>query len=643
MYLNSVNYGGTSYGIESGSQRYFGKSAKDLSLGESVFLASIPQLPSVYDPYSQYFNQDALEARMKAALSGMVQVGYITQAEADQVNPSDVLDTVKEEDVASQYEGIKAPHFVLEVQNELFQKYGEQNVRKGGYDVITSLDWDLQQKAEQAVTDNMRSVEAGGGSNAGLVSVDVATGKVLAMVGSRDFNYPGFGAVNVATSNRQPGSSIKPFTYAQLFYKDNWGAGSIILDTPKTWPGNPPYTPQNADQTFKGPIPVRQALATSRNLPALRAVEITGVDQMVDLARQMGDQSLCNTCSYGLSVTLGAGEVKLEEHTEAYASFARGGQVKPSVSILKVTKANGDVLEEWKDQAGQQVLNPENAYLISNILSDPSARAPLFGGLESNLTLPNGVKLAVKTGTTNDKKDGWIMSYTPDVATGIWIGNNDATAMDGNTTIMTSKILGAYIKPAYASKNWQTKDFTRPSGIQELTVNGRKDIYPSWFKKPKEVPGKQFTVDKVSKKLATDCTPEGAREVITATGIDVGEGKIVYNTGDYDLTNQDDAHSCDDPKPTASLSASSPPANPPVSASNPKTVNFTLGLSPGKFSINNIEILVDGQSIGSAGVSTSGSSTFSHEFTTAGQHKITVNITDEGYYSATINQNVNIQ
>jgi membrane peptidoglycan carboxypeptidase len=642
MYLNAINYGGTSYGIESGAQRYFRKPAKDLSLGESVFLASIPQRPSRYDPYSEYFNQEILEGRMETALKGMVEIGYITQADADAVKPIDVIATVQPKDESNQYKDIKAPHFVLDVQDKLFQKYGEQNVRRGGYEVVTSLDWDLQQKAEEAVASNIKSIDAGGGSNAALVSVDVATSQVLAMVGSRDFNYPKFGAVNVATSKRQPGSSIKPFTYAQLLYKDNWGAGSVILDTPKTWPGNPPYSPQNFDQKFQGPISVRSALDTSRNLPALRALEIGGIDQMINLARDMGDKTLCNNCDYGLSVGLGSGEVRLNEHVQAYASFARGGKAKDEVSILKVMKS-GEILEEWREKEGQQVLNPENAYIISNILSDSSARSPLFGGLESNLTIPGGVKLAVKTGTTNDKKDGWMMTYTPDVATGVWIGNNDATPMDGNTTIMTSKLLGSYIKSAYALRGWSNKDFNRPSGIQEITLNGKTDIYPSWFKKPKELPGKQFTVDKVSKKLATSCTPDAAREVINATGTDAGEGTILYSAHDYDLENNDDVHSCDDPKPTASLSTSSPPASPPVSTSNPKTVTFSLGISPGKFNVSSVEVLIDGQAVGSAAISASGSSNFAHQFTTPGAHKITINITDEGYYSATINQTVNIQ
>jgi membrane peptidoglycan carboxypeptidase len=643
MYLNAINYGGTSYGIESGAQRYFRKSAKDLNLGESVLLASIPQRPSRYDPYSAYFSQDILEGRMKAALKGMVEMGSITQSEADAINPMDVIATVQPKDEVNQYKDIKAPHFILDVQDKLFQRYGEQNVRRGGYEVVTSLDWDLQQKAEEAVNASIKGIEAGGGSNAGLVSVDVATSQVLAMVGSRDFNYPKFGAVNVTTSKRQPGSSIKPFTYAQLFYKDNWGAGSVILDTPKTWPGNPPYTPQNFDQKFQGPISVRSALDTSRNLPALRALEIGGIDQMVNLARDMGDKTLCNSCDYGLSVGLGSGEVRLNEHVQAYASFARGGKTKEEVTILKVAKSNGEVLEEWKDKEGQQVLNPENAYLINNILSDASARSPLFGGLESNLTIPGGVKLAIKTGTTNDKKDGWIMSYTPDIATGVWVGNNDATPMNGNTTIMTSKLLGSYLKPAYAIRGWSNKDFNRPSGIQELVVNGKTDIYPSWFKKPKELPGKQFTVDKVSKKLATSCTPDAAREVVNAIGTDAGEGTILYNVPNYDLENNDDIHSCDDPKPTASMSASSPPASPAVSTSNPKTVTFTIGVSPGKFSISSVEVVIDGESIQSAGISSNGSSTFVHQFITPGPHKITVNITDEGYYSSTINQTINIQ
>jgi penicillin-binding protein 1A len=215
--------------------------------------------------------------------------------------------------------------------------------------------------------------------------------------------------------------------------------------------------------------------------------------------------------------------------------------------------------------------------------------------------------------------------------------------MNGGSATSTGTIWSKYMREAYAVKGWGDKDFTRPSGIQELSINGRKDIYPSWFKKPKELTGKQFTVDKVSKKLATDCTPELAREVISATGIDAGEGITEYHSNDYDLKNKDDKHSCDDAKPTASLSATTPPNGPPVSTSNPKTVTFTLGLSPGSFNINQVEIIIDGQSLGSAGAATSGSSTFTHAFSTAGSHTVQVRIQDEGYYQATISQSVVIQ
>jgi penicillin-binding protein 1A len=264
LYLNSVNYGGTATGIETAVKRYFGneRTAKDVSIGESVFLASIPQYPTVYDPYNPYYEEDLLRERFQYGVSSLVEEKMITEEEAKTIDFNQVVASIQSRDLAikGQYEEIKAPHFVLEVKRQLEELYGAENLENGGYEVITTIDWDLQQVADKAVADGIDDVERGNGNNAALVSTDVQTGQILAMVGSRDFNYPEFGEYNEALEPRQPGSSIKPFVYAKLFEKDNWGAGSTILDTKKVWVGlggnGADYIPRNADDKFFGPYPV---------------------------------------------------------------------------------------------------------------------------------------------------------------------------------------------------------------------------------------------------------------------------------------------------------------------------------------------------------------------------------------------------
>ncbi|MDQ5914044.1 MAG: penicillin-binding protein, partial [Patescibacteria group bacterium] len=267
LYLNSNNYGGTATGIERAAQRYFGdgKHASDLTISESIFLAALPQSPSRYDPYRDSFKPDLLKARMNAALKGMVDLGYISKEEAESIDTTAVLDQIQPKELAlkGQYDDIKAPHFVLEVEKQLEEKFGNKALQTSGYKVITTLDWDMQQIADDSVAKGMATIDKGGGDNAALVSVDVQTGQVLAYVGSRDFQYEGFGQYNEAAEPRQPGSSIKPFAYAKLMQSSSWGPGSTILDTPKTWPGlggnGEPYSPNNFDNKFKGPMSIRKA------------------------------------------------------------------------------------------------------------------------------------------------------------------------------------------------------------------------------------------------------------------------------------------------------------------------------------------------------------------------------------------------
>ncbi len=644
LYLNSNNYGGTATGVERAAQRYFGdsKHASDLTVAESVFLAALPQSPSRYDPYRDSFKPEMLKARMNAALKGMVELDYISQTDADAINVTAVLDQIQPKELAlkGQYDNIKAPHFVLEVEKQLEEKFGNKNLQTSGYKVITTLDWDMQQIADASVSNGMARVVSGGGDNAALVSVDVATGQVLAYVGSRDFNYEGFGQYNEAAEPRQPGSSIKPFAYAKLMENPSWGPGSTILDTPKTWKGlgggGNDYSPNNFDNKFKGPMSIRKALPESRNLPALRAIDIAGVEPTVQLAKAMGNKDLCELTkaagkSYNIAVVLGGCEVKLEEHVQAYSTFARAGKAKEQAKILRVETPTGEVVDEWKDSAGEQALNPEIAWLMSDILSDDDARSGTFGRNSRDIVIP-GIKAAAKTGTTNRNAEGWMMGYTPKIATGVVVDRSDRGGMNTSTSRMTGPIYTNFMKEVYKLKNWKSEDFfERPAGIQQLSVNGRTDWFQSWFKKPKELPGKEFIVDRVSKKIATACTPEGAKEKVQATAIQTGDSNeaVEYQAEGYDLKNEDDFHKCEDTKPSGTLNSS---------LVGPKQYKFIAGVFQGTHGLQNASLYIDGNLVYNFGTA-SGETT---QTLTAGNHAVKLVISDVAFYTyeATIPVNV---
>ncbi len=636
LYLNSNNYGGTATGVERASQRYFGdsKHAKDLTVGESIFLAAIPQSPSRYDPYRDSFRADLLEARMKVALKGMVDLKYITQQEADAIDVTAVLDEIQPKELAlkGQYDEIKAPHFVLEVQKELEDKFGNKALQTGGYKVITTLDWDMQQIAEDSVAKGMKTIDAGGGDNAALVSEDVETGQVLAYVGSRDFHYEGYGQYNEAAEPRQPGSSIKPFAYSKLMESSSWGPGSTILDTPKTWKGlggdGGDYSPNDFDNKFKGPMPIRKALPESRNLPALRAIEMAGVEPTVQLAKAMGDKDLCELTkaagrSYNIAVVLGGCEVKLEEHVNAYTTFARAGKAKEQAKVLRIETGTGEVLDEWKDSKGQQALNPEIAWLMSDILSDDDARSGTFGHNNKDIVIP-GIKTGAKTGTTNRNAEGWMMGFSPKIATGVLVDRSDHGGMHAITSRMTGPIYTSFMKQVYQLKGWKSEDFfERPAGIQKLTVDGRTDWFQSWFKAPKPLPGKEFIMDRISKKVATECTPEGAKEKIQAIGVrGSSDNDVEYQAEGYDLKNTDDFHKCTDIKPPI----------PGISASGGSPHNISVTLGQGTNALQTVSMYVDGNL--TQNLTAAPGTRVYQQTIPAGSHTVKVVVQDTGYYSS---------
>ncbi|MDO8504079.1 MAG: PBP1A family penicillin-binding protein [bacterium] len=423
MYLNEAPYGGTAWGVESAAETYFGKTVADLDLVESAILAGLPQRPTAYSPYGT--NPQAYVGRTQDVLRRMREDGYITKDQEQEAGKQ-----LSQVQFIGKGANFKAPHFVTYVQNLLEERYGEALVQQGGLKVTTTLDWDLQEKAQQVVTDEIAKVENLHITNGAAVVIDPNNGEILAMVGSKDFTAKDYdGQVNVTLSLRQPGSAIKPVTYV-VALKKGYTAATLLIDTPTTFPGGvnlPDYKPVNYDGKFRGPLQARYALGNSVNTPAVKMLALIGIKDMMQTAFDLGIKTLEPTKEnlerVGLSVTLGGGEVRLLEMTGAYGAFANGGRRFDPVAILKVEDQKGKALEEYKSGDGRKVLEAGEAFIISNILSDNNARADVFG-TNSALVVP-GRTVAAKTGTTNDRRDNWTVGWTPQVAVGVWVGNND--------------------------------------------------------------------------------------------------------------------------------------------------------------------------------------------------------------------------
>lgn len=447
MYFNQVPYGGTAWGVEAASDVYFRKSAKNLNLAESAFLAGIPKAPTIYSPFGQ--NPDLWKKRQKEVLNRMVFLGFITQNQAN--------DALKEElEFKSPRTPIRAPHFVMFVKDQLTKKYGLPSVEKGGLNVVTSLDLSIQEKVQNIVSQEVENNQYLNLTNGAAVVTNPANGDILAMVGSRDFSYPVFGNVNVATSLRQPGSSIKVVTYSAALSK-NFTAATIIDDSPVAFPdGTRPYVPVNYDGKFHGKVPVRLALANSFNIPAVKILNNIGIPEMVNLGKKMGIKNWGEPDKYGLSITLGGVETTMFDMATVYGVLANKGiKVDPN-PFIKITDIKGNVLEEktgngWNQilaesgknkivsfDTGKRVLDEGITYIISSILSDNSARSLEFGA-NSPLNIPGKI-VPVKTGTSDNKRDNWTIGYTPNYVVTVWVGNNDGSPMSQS---LASGITGA--------------------------------------------------------------------------------------------------------------------------------------------------------------------------------------------------------
>ncbi len=500
LYLNEIYYGNLAYGVEAAAETYFHTTADKLTLAQAAFLAGLPQAPAVYDPYT---NRDVAMQRYRQVLGllyqtsqeqGCIQVSNsvhpicVTAADVQQA-----LAEMEAYDFPPPEVPIRFPHWVNYIRSLLEERYDPQTIYRSGFTVYTTLDPNLQTRAQEIVQQQVHALSAKHVTDGALVAIRPTTGEILAMVGSADFyNEAIHGQVNMALAPRQPGSSIKPLTYVAAFEK-GWTPATLIWDVPSEFPpsGNPndprpPYKPVNYDGRFHGPVTVRTALANSYNIPAVKTLQFVGIyddpntpqkDGLVGMAERLGITTLTRD-DYGLSLTLGGGEVKLLELTGAYAVFANGGKRVPPVAITRIVDYQGNTVYEYTPPPGEQVLRPEHAYLITSILSDNQARAPEFG-LHSVLNLP--FPAAAKTGTTNDFRDNWTMGYTPDLAVGVWVGNADNSPM-----VNSSGLTGA--APIWAqfmqyAENYLTHGnptpFNRPAGIVEYTICAVSGAEPS--------------------------------------------------------------------------------------------------------------------------------------------------------------------
>lgn len=497
LYFNEIPYGSNAYGIEAASNLYFGKSAKNINIAESAILAALPKAPTYYSPYGSH--KDKLIIRQRYILKLMKDQGYIDEQEYESAINEELIFTKRRE-------SIKAPHFVMYIKEFLTERYGERMVEQGGLKVITTLDLYKQEKAEEAIAEfaeiNEKKHNA---KNAALVAIDAKTGQILSMVGSRDyFDLENDGNVNVAIRLRQPGSSLKPFVYA-LAFESGYTPDTILYDVKTDFGvyGAKKYSPNNYDNRFRGPVTVRKSLAGSLNVPAVKILYLTGINKVIERTKEFGYTTLGDKSRFGLSLVLGGGEVKLLEHTGAYAAFARDGIYHPITGILRIENSEGRIIEEYKKKE-KQVISAQAARLLNSILSDNSARAYAFG--QNNLLNLGDRPVCAKTGTTNDYKDAWTIGYTPSLVVGVWGGNNRGEEMKRGAggSKVAAPIWHKFMESVLgkAGSGEPIEQFIKPDGI-------KTDKPVLIGAKAEEI---ILKIDKFSQKLATEFTPEEAIE-----------------------------------------------------------------------------------------------------------------------------------
>ncbi len=605
-YLNIAPYGGIEYGVETASRDYFQTSAKDLTLAQASLLAAMPQSPYHYSPYSSpkfnsavsadAFDQDALINRQHYILDQMVDQGMISKAQAAEAKKVDVLAQVHP--LQSKYQGIRAPYFVLAAKQELERKYGASTVQRSGWQVTTTLDMNLQDLAEKKVASDLPLIKRNNGDNAAFAAEDVKTGQMVALVGGVDFSNPDFGKINYAQTPIPPGSSFKPYDYASLINYTSAGAGSVFYDSQGPLPGYPctnknsPKTDPSAnclwDYDFKypGPLTLRYALGGSRNVPAVKAMlsvdtsdQVKAVNKVISTAVSMqsdgkgfgyncyADTALTKkTQCYGASAIGDGAFLHLDEHVNGLATLARLGTYLPQTYILKIVNGSGKVINQWTQPKGKEAIKPDAAYIVDDMLSDPNASyLPASYKFQHQR---NGWHFAVKTGTTNDNFDGLMTSWSTQYAAATWVGyhtrNRALTA--GSMEIVTEPIIRGWMEGAHQNlpaQNWVAPSDikTAPAfiirnhvGIGSVEPSPAMDIYPSWYQ-PKNGANVSQTLDKVSGKLATSCTPDLAKNTqnnSNTSSFSIDKFVAGGMTSDV-VTATDDVHNCDDQKPQLTL------------------------------------------------------------------------------------------
>ena len=488
MYLNEVSYGGTAYGIQEASRTYFGKDVKNIDLAEAALLAGLPKSPTEFSPFGT--NPNLTLVRQKEVLNLMEANSFITSEQKRASEAEDIK-------FIDQKTDIKAPHFVMYLRQLLEDRYGKSIVNSGGLEITTSLDFSIQTLAEKVVKEELEKLIKLNVTNAAVIVLKPQTGEILAMVGSKDyFNTEGGGNVNVTIRPRPPGSSIKVINYAYAL-SNGMNATTIIPDTPVTFlvENQPPYTPKNYEGNYRGNLTLRSAFAESRNIPAVRVLSSYGVDKMIDLGKKMGITTWQDPKNYGLSLTLGGGEVKLLDLAQVYATLANYGS-RPEINpVLKIIDSQGNSLNEFKCNTwentlivqasasesaynnkneitgctGEQVLDPRVAYLITDILKDNVARSPTFGS-NSLMVIPNRSEVAVKTGTSNNLRDNLTIGYNQDYLVAVWVGNNDNSPMERiasgitGATPIWNKIMSSLLAES------QKTDWTVPEKLVKVSV-----------------------------------------------------------------------------------------------------------------------------------------------------------------------------
>jgi len=699
-YLNIAPYGGVNYGVQAAAESYFHENASQLSLAQSAFLASIPQAPAYYSPYSPYFNKKAIIARMDYDLKLMHQQGYITLAQEQQAMKVNVLGEVHPE--VGLYNNIKAPYFVLSAEKQLQTMFGSKAYNEGGWKVITTLHVSQQNEAQKLVQADYPSIVAKHGDDAAMVVENVPTGQVTAQIGGVNFFNPLYGQLNFATSRINPGSTFKIYDYTTLINDEtDVGAGSVLYDSQGPLPGYPctnKNLPSNGgnclwdyDFQYPGPLTIRYAFAGSRNVPAIKAALIVGIPKVEAMAKAMGLTSgykcYANTARtipapcYASAMIGEGGYLKLNQTVNGFATDARLGNYVPQTYILQVKNANNQTIYQWHQPKPDQVVKPDTAYIIDNILSDPNATylpgycdaincSPLSSfGFKFQHT--NGWDVAIKTGTTHGNFTGLMIGMTTQYAVGSWVGYHTAqvpiSEADGGLEGLTEPLTRGMI--TYLIGNKKPDNWKEPPGIKLLPAyvvdnppapvlghyygwvypSPSKDLYPSWYNPPKIADGSSYEVDVVSGDLATSCTPPLAIRTINIDNnpniFSIDPFYKSPNNSQYNLTAYDNIHKCGDAKPTVSVKPGS------ITCSS-NSCNFQVQVTQGTYPLSSsrfpfqIHTYINGKSVtptcvfnppittSSPPSSTNGSCTIP-DTTSGTNQQLTVEVVDSVLYSDT--------